>query len=195
MRSSLAPLARLAPLALAASAFVFAACTEDVVPPSGASPDAADSGRPSTGQRADALVYNGACTPSSCPPFDPSSTASVATCSAASGSCGWNTGPDTSVSFRQCEEAACGTKPDIVCQDGYQANQGACGSENDGPCAWQTRCTPRITEEPCPDSACGPVQAIAHICSEDGGFEGPMAEWRCRKLTTGACIWESYCAE
>lgn len=141
------------------------------------------------------LIYEEPCSVEECDRIDRPSEQGVHRCTRAfeAGACRWETGgPNTSVSFSQCEEPRCGARPAIQCPAGLQLGGHTCGSENDEPCRWHTSCGVPPSDVPCPNEECGPAQTIAAICSEDGGFEGPIAEMVCRRTAFG-CFWQHEC--
>jgi hypothetical protein len=117
-------------------------------------------------------------------------TASVE-CDDDEGQCLWSpTSSDGSVSYRQCEESECPTKPEVSCPSGTTMGVQVCGSENEAPCAWTVSCIPPRITTPCP-AATGcddlPLMDIGVIC-KDGSTGG----FAC--VTDGQrCFWERNC--
>lgn len=139
----------------------------------------------------EALDFFGSCTAAACGEVPPSSKAKRPQCTPSSGSCGWSDpDPNATVSYRQCEDAACGTKPDpSVCPEGTTFKGAQCGSENEGPCVWRSACVPPRSTTPCPEpNGCGDeVPGIGIICKDGttGGLE-------CMQI--GAkCGWQPSC--
>lgn len=141
------------------------------------------------------LIYEEPCSVAECEAVERPAGNGVHRCSRAfeAGACRWETrGPDEAVSFSPCDEPRCGARPDVACPAGLVRGGYTCGSENDEACRWHTSCGVPPSDVPCDPEQCGPAQAIARICSEDGGFEGSMAEVVCRQTAFG-CFWQFEC--
>lgn len=138
----------------------------------------------------EALEFDAPCTASACGETPASSTSTKPKCSAVSGACAWSDpSPNGSVSYRQCEDTACGTKPDAsVCPAGTTFKGAQCGSENEGACVWRSACTPPPSTIACADvDGCGPQPAIGVIC-KDGTSGGLLC------MKQGAkCAWQRSC--
>jgi len=94
-----------------------------------------------------------------------------------SAACAWSEeAAGASVSYRQCADTECPSKPAVECPaDTAQLSQ-TCGSENQGLCVWSTVCVPPRVTTPCPqaDGCAGePVFTIGIICKD--GSVGGMA--------------------
>jgi hypothetical protein len=137
-----------------------------------------------------AVSFVAPCTAAVCGEVPESSTAEKPECTATAGTCGWtDPDPNGSVSYRPCEDAECGTKPDAsVCPAGTAFKGAACGSENSGACIWRSACSPPRSTTPCPDpNDCGDMPLIGVICKD-----GSSGELACMKQ--GAkCSWERTC--
>lgn len=144
-----------------------------------------------TETRREALSFVAPCNASACGEIPPSSHSAKPVCTPASESCTWSDlDPDTSVSYRQCAEAECGTKPDeSVCPSGTTFKGAACGSEDEGPCVWRSSCAPPPSTTPCPDAdGCGPGKPLIGVICQDGS-NGDLA---CMKQGE-TCGWERTC--
>jgi hypothetical protein len=108
-------------------------------------------------------------------------------CKPAPTDCGWS--EDTSVSYRGCEEKACGTPPGPeTCPSGTTFKGNSCGAENEGPCAWNTVCAPPPSTTPCPNAeGCGGKPEIGVICKD--GSTGDLA---CMQFDS-ECRWQRTC--
>lgn len=197
-----------------ASLFLLVACSSSSSSPAPSAPQGGDDDG-AIGQGAAALEFRGDCSPSSCPGLAPEEggryvcstppgaagggagstppgAAGGGQSSPPGGGCGWSEpDPNATVSFRQCKETECATKPTIACPDGYVLAEGVCGSENDAPCAWTTSCVEKPSTEPCDESKCPQaIPAMAMLCGD--GPDAPVADMKCMKMRSG-CQWQPVC--
>lgn len=181
------------PLVLAALAALTASCREDGSPAPGVV-----SPQPQPEHEERELTYVGACGVETCTTIGTPKTKGTHVCAPISSSeCTWTSlPPDTTVSFRQCEDVECGAKPDIGCPDAMSLVSQTCGAEGvgskEGPCLWRSTCARPPSTTPCDPSKCpGSIPAIAALCG-DGGPDSPVADMKCMQQATG-CDWQPVC--
>ena len=172
-------------LALAALGAVVVACettaaTEDTSPalPSGIRPQP----QPTKGEAS----FTSPCTAEACGEAPVSLTSPR--CKPVANGCGWS--EDSSVSYRTCEESACGTAPGPnVCPAGTTFKANTCGAEKDGPCGCTTAWGGRRCSTGCTTLyGCGAAKPELGVVCSDGGI-GDLA---CMKFIDG-CRWQPTC--
>jgi hypothetical protein len=169
---------------LSALAFLLAACSAEQSP----SPKPL----PGVDTLADALTYQGSCTPEACKYLAQTDQAGSKSCKPnAAGVCEWHLDDgDRAVSFRQCEANECGPLNEIGCPDGLRLTGTVCGAEDEGACLWRRVCVPPPPPpgtEPCAEDQCGPMTEEAHFCDD-----GSLAKKACMEGQKG-CRWEVQC--
>jgi len=133
---------------------------------------------PPGGVNASTLVYKSPCANTVCGSA-PSGSASSYTCASKEAACAWepsaSTDSATTVSYRECEDAACADhEASKDCPAGTHFGGLRCGAENDAACSSYATCIPDDLPPvgpPCGADECGPIIEIAEDCG-DGTYAG-----------------------